>query len=59
MFEEGRAWNRLTGEPYEDFAFLYDDFVKACRMVEASEYMLENDLILEEGRKLSGLGESK
>ncbi len=45
VFEEGRAWNRVTGQVYEDFDFLYDEYVRACQIVEASEYMLENDLL--------------
>ncbi len=45
VFDEGRAWNRVTGEVYEDIDFLYEDYIRACQLVEASEYMLENDLL--------------
>lgn len=45
VFEEGRAWNIETSEEIEDFDYLFNDFVKANRWVEASKYILYNDLI--------------
>lgn len=45
VFEEGRAWSLDTNEEIEDFDYLFDDFVNACRLVEGSEYLLENNLI--------------
>jgi len=45
VFEEGRAWNIHTGQKYENFDFLFEDFIKANRLVEGSKYILDENLI--------------
>lgn len=48
IFEEGRAWRPETGEPIEDLAQLEElrpDFVRAKKLLEASKYILDYNLI--------------
>ncbi|MDR1135110.1 MAG: LTA synthase family protein [Clostridiales Family XIII bacterium] len=53
IFENGRAWKRSTGEsvPLEDCR---EAHLKALQIIDASEYILENDLMAGDWRSLRG-----
>ncbi len=45
IFEDGRAWNPVTGEPISDLEPLRSDYEDAGRRLDASSYLLKNNKI--------------
>lgn len=45
IFEDGRAWNPITGEPILDLEPLRSDYEEAGRRLDASSYLLKNNKV--------------